>query len=394
MPIKLSIFLLAVTMFIVGTDGFVVAGVLEDIAERAGVTIAVAGQLITVFAIAYAISSPIFASVFGNMDRKYMMVGSLLVFSLGNVIVAVSSDYDLLVAGRAISALGASALTPTAIMIAGIITPPEHRGKYISYVFSGLTIATIVGVPLGTYLSKMFNYQSVFLLIAICGAIMSVVLSIVFSRVPSPPKVSLMQRVLAVKMKGALPTLLVTAVVFLSAFTVYSYISAYYNGKGTINGKDLSWILLAFGIGGAVGNLLGGRLTDRLGAKATNLLSLLGLSVAFILISIFGNTLFLALLLTFLWGICGWLLAPAQQYRLIMLGGARAQILVSWNSSSMYLGIGLSGILGAVVTRSLGVSSLTWIGSGGALMGALLVALTYASAKAGTHLADHVEEAV
>lgn len=388
MSIKMRIFLLAMTLFILGTDGFIIAGVLEEIADRANVSVSVAGQLITIFSIVYAISGPIFASLLGNINRKSILVGSLWVFSIGNMIVALSSDYVWLVIGRIISALGASALTPVAIMIAGIISPAEHRGKYISYVFSGMTIATIVGVPIGTFASKIFGYQGVFLTIAICGVIMSVVLSKVFSHVPSPPKVSIMQRILSIKTKGAAPTLLVTVIVFLAAFTVYSYISVYFSSKGSIDQQDLSWILFAFGIGGAIGNLLGGHLTDRLGPKTTIILSLLGLSLSFILISLYGNTLILILLLTFVWGICGWLLAPAQQYRLMMLGGAQSQVLISWNSSSMYLGIGLSGISGALIIGNLGVSNLTWIGSGGALLGVLLVIFTYASSKSGSREAD------
>lgn len=382
MSIKMRIFLLALTMFIIGTDGFIIAGVLKEIASSANVSVSVAGQLITIFSITYAIFGPISASILGNIDRKFILIGSLLVFTVGNLIVALTSNYFLLVIGRIISALGASTLTPAATMIAGIISPTEDRGKNISLVFCGITIATIIGVPLGTFASEVFGYQSVFLIISILGAIMSVILSKVFSRLPAPPKVSIMQRILAIKIKGAAPTLLVSVIVFLSAFTVYSYSSVYFNNKGIVDSKILSRVLLAFGIGGTIGNILGGYLTDKLGPKNNIIISLLGLSLSFILLSLCGNTLILIISLTFVWGIFGWLLSPSQQYRLMMLGGARSQVLISWNSSSMYLGIGLSGILGAFIINNLGVQSLTWIGSGGALLAVLLVILTYTTPKA------------
>jgi len=394
MSVKRNIFLLALTMFIVGTDGFVVAGVLGDIAEQSGVSIEAAGQLITVFALAYAIASPIIASVFGQMDRKYFLILSLAVFSLGNLIVALTADYSLLMAGRIISALGASAVTPAVIMIAGMISPPERRGRAISYVFSGLTIATILGVPFGTYLSHAMDYQSLFLSITIGGAVMLAVLSAALSRLPSPPNVSLRQRLSAVRMKGAPSTLLVTVVVYLSAFTVYSYVSAYYNGRGITDGNELTWILLAFGTGGAIGNLLGGRLTDRFGPRTTNIVSHLGLCASFVLISLAADTLIRAIVLTFIWGVCGWLLAPSQQYRLLALGGARAQILISWNSSCMYLGIGLSGIAGALVIQTLGTSALTWAGAAGALLAVLLTGTLYAPAREENRLAEGAEKAV
>jgi predicted MFS family arabinose efflux permease len=383
MPVKRNLYLLALTMFIVGTDGFVVAGVLEDIAMRTGVSIEAAGQIITVFALAYAIASPIIASAFGRMDRKHLLFLSMAVFTLGNLIVALTTDYSLLMAGRIVSAAGASAATPAAITIAGMISPPERRGRAISHVFSGLTIATILGVPFGTYLSHALDYRRLFLVIAIGGAVMCAVLSAAFSRLPPPPNVPLRERLAAVRMKGAPSTLLVTVVVFLSAFTVYSYVSAYYGGRGIASGDQLSWVLLAFGVGGAAGNLLGGRLTDRFGARTTNITSLLGLCLSFVLIALAAHTFFLAVALTFIWGVCGWLLAPAQQYRLMELGGERAQILISWNSSCIYLGIGLSGVVGALVIRLLGTPALTWAGGAGALIGALLTALLYAPRLAG-----------
>ena len=369
--------LLALAMFIVGTDGFVVAGVLESVARRTGVSVEAAGQLITAFALAYAIAGPAAASAFGRMDRKHFLLLSLAVFTAGNLFVALTADYALLMAGRIVSAVGASGVTPAAVTIAGLISPPERRGRAISLVFSGLTVATILGVPIGTYVSHALDYRLLFLCIAAGGAAMLMVLAASLTRLPPPPNVSFRERLAAVRMKGAPSTLLVTAVVFLSAFTVYSYVSAYFGGKGIAGGDRLSWILLAFGTGGAAGNLLGGRLTDRFGPRTTNIVSLLGLSLSFALLSL-ADTFFLALALTFGWGLCGWLLAPAQQHRLMTLGGERAQTLISWNSSCMYLGIGLSGMTGALAIRLLGVSALTWAGGAGALLGALLTWLLYA----------------
>jgi len=383
MPVNRNLLLLALVMFIVGTDGFVVAGVLESVARQSGVSVEAAGQLITVFALAYAIAGPIVASAFGRMDRKTFLLLSLAVFTLGNLVVALASDYAWLAAGRIVSAVGASGVTPAVVTIAGMISPPERRGRAIARVFSGLTIATILGVPVGTYLSHAFDYRRLFLLIAAVGAVLIALLQAALSRLPSPPDVPFRERLSAVRMKGAPSTLLVTAVVFLSAFTVYSYISAYFGDRGVVRGDQLSWILLAFGTGGALGNLLGGRLTDRFGPRTTVIASLLGLCLSFVLLSIAADTFVLALLLTFLWGACGWLLAPAQQYRLMALGGERAQILVSWNSSCMYLGIGLSGIAGALVISASGSSALGWAGGAGALLGALLAGLMYAPGPAG-----------
>lgn len=378
---KLRIILLAATLFIVGTDAFVIAGVLDEMASAANVTLPMAGQLITMFAIAYAVSSPVLASVLGNVDRKALLVGSLLVFAIGNFIVAMSSDFMALSVGRVVSALGAASVTPGAMMVTAMIAPPEHRGKYLSYVVSGITLATVVGVPLGTFASTIFGYQWIFMIIGILGVVMSLALAKAFASVTPPPKVSFRQRIMSIGIEGVAPTLLVTVIVFLAAFTVYSYMSVYFGASIGAGQEELSWILFSFGLGGAIGNIIGGRLTDKVGSKGTVMLSLLGLSGAFALISVLGKSLAVVVALTFAWGIAGWLLAPAQQHRLMMLGGERAQVLIALNASSMYLGIGLSGMVGAMVIGQLGTPALTWVGSGCALVGALLAGATYVGSR-------------
>lgn len=374
---KTLIILLAMTMFIIGTDGFVIAGVLTEIATQTNVSIPVAGQLITLFALTYAISSPISASIFGNVERKKLIIFSLIIFSLGNFIVAICSNYSYILIGRFIAALGAGALTPTILMVAALIAPPESRGKYISYVVSGITIATIIGVPLGTFASKFIGFQGIFIIITILGIIMAIILANLLKSIPLPPKVGLMQRISTLSIKGVFSTLIVTLIVFVAAFTVYSYISAYYMNKINITNDQLSWVLLVFGIGGALGNFLGGYLTDLVGTKKTVLLSLLGLAFSFGLIALFGNSLPSIFIFTFLWGISGWLLAPSQQYRLMVLGKEKAQILVSLNSSCMYLGIALSGALGAILINLFDYTVLPWFGCIAAVIGVVIVLMTY-----------------
>jgi predicted MFS family arabinose efflux permease len=120
---RARITMLAVAMFVIGTDGFVVAGLLRDISTAAGVAVTVAGQLITVFALTYAVASPVTASLFGTLERKRLMVWAMVVFAAGNAIVAATASYPVLFAGRAIAALGAASFTPTALMVAAMTAP-------------------------------------------------------------------------------------------------------------------------------------------------------------------------------------------------------------------------------------------------------------------------------
>ncbi|NTZ83022.1 MFS transporter [Burkholderia metallica] len=374
---KLKLLVLWATLFVIGSDGFVIAGLLQDIASHARVSVSAAGQLITVFSLVYAVFGPILASAAGNIDRKNLLITAMLVFTAGNLLIAVTSDYGVIVAGRIIAALGACLVTPTVMMIAAMLAPAERRGKYLSYVIGGITVATIVGVPLGTFAGHLLGYRSVFLAIAV-GSVLIIVLQLaMFPRTPSPFNVPLAARLSVLKLQGAKRTLLITFLVFLGAFTVYSYVAVYFTGRADVSAGEIAEILLAFGIGGSIGNLFGGHLTDRWGAKKTVFVSVSGLCVSFVLISLFAREISTILALTFLWGVFGWLLAPAQQHRLVGIGKERSQLLISLNASGMYFGIGASGIVGAIVIRHLGPAALTWVAATVAVLCAVLVMTLY-----------------
>ncbi|KUZ63380.1 hypothetical protein WI36_30710 [Burkholderia ubonensis] len=374
---KLKLFVLWATLFVIGSDGFVVAGLLQDIAAHASISVSTAGQLITVFSLVYAFCGPILASAFGNADRKNLLIAAMLVFAAGNLLIGLTSDYGVMVAGRVIAALGACILTPTVMMIAALLAPAERRGKYMSYVIGGITVATIVGVPLGTFAGHLLGYRYVFLAIAAVSVLIIVLQLAIFPRTPSPFNVPLAARLGVLKLQGAKRTLLITFLVFLGAFTVYSYVSVYFSSRANVSAGEIAEILLAFGIGGSIGNLLGGHLTDRWGARKTVFVSVSGLFLSFLLISLFGKDMPTILGLTFLWGVFGWLLAPAQQHRLVGIGKERSQLLISLNASGMYFGIGASGIAGALVIKHLGPAALTWVAAFIAVLCAVLVVAMY-----------------
>ena len=381
---QFRLIILALGMFVIGTDGFVIAGLLPDIARATDVTTSSAGQLITIFALVYAIASPILASALGGVERKQLLLGSLAVFVLGNVLVAVSTLYPVLLAGRVIAALGASTFTPAALVITAALATPERRGRSIALVTSGLTIATIVGVPIGS------GFQNVFWFIVAVGVVVLVLVAWRFPPVAAPVAVDLRQRLRTLRLPGVPATIIATFVVFLSAFTVYNYIAEFFAIRAGIEGSPLSWVLLAFGVGGAIGNILGGVLSDRIGARTTVLLSVMALTAAFVMLWLGGHIAWLAVATTLFWGIAGWLLAPAQQHRLVVAGHEAASVLISLNSSAMYLGIAASGAVGGALINLVGVEQLPAAGALGALAAVLLVVFAYGSRTVrADHHADH-----
>ncbi len=372
-----KLLILTLGMFAIGTDGYIIAGLLPEISSLSGVTISTAGQLITAFALVYAAASPVLASLFGNLDRRRLLMLSLSVFILGNILVALTTLYPVLLLGRVVAALGAAMFTPAALAITGGIVPPERRGRSIALVTSGLTIATAIGVPIGNWLGARIGFQGVFWVVAALSLLVLLTIATVFGPVPAPPAVSLKNRLRAARGRGVPATLAVSLLVFTGAFAVYNYIADYFDARTEINGASLSWVLLAFGIGGAIGNFTGGILSDRIGTRATVGISATALIVSFATLWGAGDNAPVAIAVTVLWGVSGWLLAPAQQHRLMELGGASAPLLISLNSSAMYLGMALSGAVGGLMITTVGVEQLPLVGIIAAAVTLTLVATAY-----------------
>ena len=275
-------------------------------------------------------------------------------------------------------------------MITAALATPERRGRSIALVTSGLTIATIVGVPIGSFIGAVSGFQNVFWFIVAVGVVVLVLVAWRFPPVAAPVAVDLRQRLRTLRLPGVPATIIATFVVFLSAFTVYNYIAEFFAIRAGIEGSPLSWVLLAFGVGGAIGNILGGVLSDRIGARTTVLLSVMALTAAFVMLWLGGHIAWLAVATTLFWGIAGWLLAPAQQHRLVVAGHEAASVLISLNSSAMYLGIAASGAVGGALINLVGVEQLPAAGALGALAAVLLVVFAYGSRTVrADHHADH-----
>ena len=167
----MSIFWLAVAAFAIGTEAFVIAGLLPVIAADLQISLAATGQLVTAYALTYAIGSPILAVTFNNLDRRTVLTLALCCFIAGNLLAVVAGSFAMLLASRMLMALGAGLCMPTALAVAVAIAAPERRGRAIALVTSGMTVATVLGVPLGTWIGNHYGWRATFVLVAGLGAV-------------------------------------------------------------------------------------------------------------------------------------------------------------------------------------------------------------------------------
>ncbi|MEU5691200.1 MFS transporter [Actinosynnema sp. NPDC020468] len=347
-------YLLAAGAFAIGTSGYIVSGVLPAVSEELHVSHATAGQLLTAFAIAYAISSPLLAAATGRWERRTLLVTALGVSALGNALAALAPNYPLLLAARVVSALGAAVYTPGATLVATVLTPPEHRGRAVALVFGGLTFSLVFGVPAGNLLGGPLGYQGVFALIAVVTAIAAVAVRLWLPRVDAPPAVALRDRFAPAADKRVLMVLALTVLACLSVFAVFNFIAPLLAETAHASGAVISALLVAYGLGGAVGNWAAGRLSDRYDTRKLLVVLFSGFTVVLATLPLTTVTPVSAGIALFVWGALTWSANPPIQSWLIELAPANSGLLLSLNASAIYLGVGLSGVFGGLV--------ISWVG--------------------------------
>lgn len=378
-----SLVWLAIGAFAIGTEGLMIAGLLPAIATDFHSSVAAAGQLITIFALAYAVGSPILSALCGGLDRRRLLVFALLAFALANLLAAVSQSLWQLIAARVLLALSAGLFMPTAYAVAASLVPPERRGRAIATVTSGMTIATALGVPLGAWIGGHADWRSTFLIVAGLG--LAGVAGLRFGLPAALPlgASTLAERLAVARRPAVLQALLVTFFWIAAAFALYTFIAPYLERTAGLGPDGISLMLFLFGIGSAIGNAVGGQLTDRigptrlqLGALAILTLALAGLSAATALPA--GQALVAVVPLMLAWAVAGWAFHPAQTTRLIRLAPEVGMIAASLNSSALYAGIAFGSALGTAALAWGGVTILGWVG---ALSAAIALALLAATAR-------------
>jgi predicted MFS family arabinose efflux permease len=261
-----------------------------------------------------------------------------------------------MVAARVLAAVGAGLYTPAATAAASSIAEPAERGRALTLVLSGLTVATAIGVPLGTLIGQAVNWRITFAIVAVLGAIALAGLTRSLGEIPSLGVVSLRDRVSAVAIKGVPGTLLSLLIAICGIFTLYVYLAWFVGRVGGLAGPALTLIYLIFGATSVVCSLSAGWLIDHMASARVATLALVGV---FVVQAMFAITAWAAngsaaaasvlCFLVALWGLTSWLFNPAQQKRLVVAAGARAPVVLSLSASAIYAGQALGGVLGGML---------------------------------------------
>ncbi|WP_434594145.1 MFS transporter [Streptomyces sp. A5-4] len=362
---------LAVGAFAIGTDTFVVAGVLPEVAGDLSASLADVGWVSTLFALTYAVLAPVLGALTGRLERRTVLVISLLVFALGNAASALAPGLGELLAARVATAAGAALFIPAASASAAALSAPERRGRAMAVVLGGLSAATVVGVPFGTWMAADLGWRATFWLLTGLGVLCAAAVAGGLPEVRLPAAPGLAARLAPVRDLRVLFTVLTTLLFMTGGYLALTYIGAVLAPVTGGDGTELALLLLVFGVPAVGGTLLGGRATDRWGATPVLLASVAGLAAVLVTLPLTRDRTLTAVVAMAAWGITAMATQPPQQYRLFAIAPTSGPLLLSLNSSATFAGISLGGFIGGRVIGDGGAAEVDLLGPLGAGLAAL-----------------------
>jgi MFS transporter, DHA1 family, inner membrane transport protein len=369
---------LSLALFAVGTDGFVIAGLLPAIARDLAVDIPAAGQLVTAFALAFAVSAPVLGAATSTLDRRTTMLVGLAGFSMGNALTALGPTYPVVLGARVFTALGAGLIGAAAFSTAAAIAPPERQGRALATVMGGLSISMALGLPAGTLIGSA-DWRVTLWAVTVIGLVAA---AGVATGVPavSLPADSLRARLRPLREPSVLGMLAVTLLALAGTHVVYTYIGPALDAATGGSGAALTVVLLAWGVGNVAGNTIGGALSDRYAPKRVVFAGLVAAALVLAVGPLAVGGFVTAVVWAVGWGVFVSMPIVPQQHRLVAYAPGATPVLLGLNNSAIYTGVAAGGALGGILQQAIPVALL---GLAGALISAAGALLTLATAVRG-----------
>ena len=360
----LAVYALTAGAFGIGTTEFVIMGLLMQVAADLQVSLPMAGLLISGYALGVFVGAPLLTLATHRLPRKTVLVALMVVFTLGNLACALAPSYALLMAARVVTSLAHGTFFGVGAVVATGLVAEERKASAISVMFTGLTVATLLGVPAGAWLGLQLGWRSTFWAVAAIGVIATLVIA---ALVPADrgktPASNVRAELRVVAGTPVLLGLLMTVLGFGGMFAVYTYIQPLLTQVTGFADAAVSPILLVFGIGMIAGNLLGGRFADR-GVPRALLATLLALTLVMALMTFALHSRWAMVLFTGLLGAAAFATVPALQMWVLQRAPGAQSLASSLNIGAFNLGNAFGAWLGGmVIARGLGLEALPWIGA-------------------------------
>lgn len=379
---RLPLLALALATFGIGTTEFVIMGLLPDVSADLKVPIPEAGLLVTAYALSVAFGSPFLAIATARMNRRGALLLLMGVFILGNLLCALAPSYSLLMAARIVCALCHGAFFGLGTVVAAALVPQEKRTQAIAMMFGGLALANVLGVPFGTALGNAFGWRQTFWAVVAIGFVASFALYAWLPRdVPTPP-IRLIQEARSLGSAQVLLAMVISVLASASLFGVLTYITPILENVTRLSAGSVTLMLLLFGVGLTLGNLLGGRLGDwRLMPSLIGILVLLAPLLA--LFTLTSKAVIPAAATIFCWGLLAFALISPLQMRVVNEAAGAPSLASTLNQGAFNLGNATGAWIGDFgLTHGLPYDQLPWIGAALAAVALLFTIISYRRAQA------------
>lgn len=370
-----------ISVFIVGMVEMMVAGIMNLMSDDLGVSEAIIGQLVTLYALTFAICGPILVKLTNRYPARPVLLWTLVIFVVGNGIIAVAPNFTILVIGRILSSAAASLIIVKVLALTAMLTIPKNRGKMIGVVYTGFSGANVFGVPIGTMIGDWIGWRFTFVFIIVISLIAGLLM---LKYLPTTTELNQANRMYnnvsddnqvtshIVRPVEIIKFLAITLLILIANSVTFVFI----NPLILENGHSMGYVSLALlvnGVAGVVGTSMGGVLADKLTSKRWLIIAFSVFIVVMLAINLILSTTVLLLVGLFIWNIVQWSTNPAIQSGIIEhVEGDTSQVM-SWNMSCLNAGIGLGGIIGGLVVSNMNVEAVTFVSAFIGLLGLIIV---------------------
>lgn len=392
-PIPPVIYVFALSAFALGFTEFVTIGLVADIAADLKVDVGRVGAAVAAYAIGATLGAPILTALAAPWSRKHLLIAAMLVFTLGNTLVGLSASLTALLAARFGSGLGHGVFLAVASSAATRLVPPERAGSAVAVVFGGLTLALAFGVPLGTWAGGIWSWQAIFMAVAACGAVGILGLATLMPNIQDGGTTrDALHNLMALLDRRLLGAALITVLAYTGSFCLFSYIAPLLIH---VTGIEPGWVgtmMLVYGAAAAIGNVVGGRMTDRLGPDRAVRIVLIGLALVLAAIGLLDRSMPAMAVLVAALGALTYAAVPALQARVIGIAERQAPKALAaaagLNIAGFNAGIALGALIGGGVIVAFGLTATALVGAVTASLG--LVALRMQRQRSDRSRADAV----
>ncbi len=360
----LGLWSLSLAYFVMGTSSIAVVGLVSTMAVDLGVSKPDVAVLITVFALTFALAAPLLQVAAGSLPRRSLLLAGLVVMATGCLLSAMAPTYAGVLAARVLMALGAAAVGPVASGLGAGLVPPARQGHALAVVFGGMTLASVLGLPLTSWLGALLGWRAMFAGLAVLGLLTALTIALLVRDRRAAPSISLASFGQVFRQRAAAWSVCMSVCHMAAQFSLFALVAPYLQERFGLPSAQLSLALLVGGTSGVVGNLLAGRLGDRLGAPRSLQLSVLGMACASVALLLLPGLPWLGMAAYGFWSMAGMGFYAPQQKRLIGLAPDLRNLLLAINASALYIGMSLGAAAGSQAWLQLGPWSLPAVALG------------------------------